>query len=66
MNGERAEELEEPGIVWDAADAGFAETLAAARAYDEQHGAHALRHPTALDRAVGQWRPGQMRPLSLA
>ncbi|MFF0219929.1 DEAD/DEAH box helicase [Streptomyces vinaceus] len=63
MTGERAEELEELGIVWDTADAGFAENLAAARAYYEQHGTLAApRHATALDRAVGQWLTNVRRP----
>ncbi|MFD9412658.1 Helicase associated domain protein [Streptomyces sp. NPDC059989] len=56
MTGKHAAELEELGIVWDTADAGFAENLAAARAYYELHGTPAApRHATALDRALGQW-----------
>ncbi|MFE3628927.1 helicase associated domain-containing protein [Streptomyces goshikiensis] len=63
MSGERAGELEELGIVWDTADAGFAENLAAARAYFELHGTLAApRHATALDKAVGQWLTNIRRP----
>ncbi|MFI1154891.1 Helicase associated domain protein [Streptomyces sp. NPDC020817] len=63
MSGERAEELEELGIVWDTADAAFAENLAAARAYYEQHGTLAApRHATALDKPVGQWLTNIRRP----
>ncbi|MER6523123.1 hypothetical protein ABT246_40755 [Streptomyces sp. NPDC001553] len=54
MSGEHAAELEELGIVWNTADAAFAENLAAARAYFELHGTLAApRHATALD-----WRSG--------
>ncbi|MFJ9079460.1 helicase associated domain-containing protein, partial [Streptomyces sp. NPDC102278] len=63
MTGERAAELEELGIVWDTADAGFTENLAAARAYYELHGTLAApRHATALDRAIGQWLTNIRRP----
>ncbi|MFJ6054639.1 Helicase associated domain protein [Streptomyces sp. NPDC092307] len=63
MTGERAAELEELGIVWDTADAGFAENLAAARAYFEVHGTLAApRHATSMDRAVGQWLTNVRRP----
>ncbi|MFB7983819.1 DEAD/DEAH box helicase [Streptomyces vinaceus] len=63
MSGERAAELEELGIVWDTADAGFAENLAAARAYYAQHGTLAApRHATALDKPVGQWLTNIRRP----
>ncbi|MFJ8017440.1 Helicase associated domain protein [Streptomyces sp. NPDC096339] len=63
MTGERAAELEELGIVWDTADASFAENLAAARAYFEQHGTLAApRHATALDKPVGQWLTNVRRP----
>ncbi len=63
MNGERAAELEALGIVWDTADAAFAENLAAARAYYEQHGTLAApRHATALDKPVGQWLTNVRRP----
>ncbi|MFI5866346.1 Helicase associated domain protein [Streptomyces sp. NPDC051546] len=63
MTGEHAAELEELGIVWDTADAGFAENLAAAKAYYELHGTLAApRHATALDRAVGQWLTNVRRP----
>ncbi|WP_030724082.1 DEAD/DEAH box helicase [Streptomyces sp. NRRL F-2580] len=63
MTGERAAELEELGIVWDTADAGFATNLAAARAYYEFHGTLAApRHATTLDQAVGQWLTNVRRP----
>ncbi|MFJ7272605.1 helicase associated domain-containing protein [Streptomyces sp. NPDC099050] len=63
MNGEHTAELEELGIVWDTADAVFAENLAAARAYYELHGTLAApRHASALDRAVGQWLTNVRRP----
>ncbi|MFD9379384.1 Helicase associated domain protein [Streptomyces sp. NPDC059999] len=63
MTGQRAAELEELGIVWDTADQGFAENLAAARAYFEPHGTLAApRHATALDRAIGQWLTNVRRP----
>ncbi|MGW5852553.1 Helicase associated domain protein [Streptomyces sp. NPDC055254] len=63
MTGERAAELEELGIIWDTADHGFAENLAAARAYYELHGTLAApRHATALDRALGQWLTNIRRP----
>ena len=66
MSGERAAELEQLGIVWDTADQGFAENLAAARAYYQLHGTLcAPRHATMLDRAVGQWLTNIRRPEGL-
>ncbi|MFA7767774.1 DEAD/DEAH box helicase [Streptomyces sp. NRRL S-448] len=63
MTGERAAELEELGVVWDTADHGFEQNLAAARAYYELHGTLAApRHATALDLAVGQWLTNVRRP----
>lgn len=63
MNGERADELEELGMVWDTADAAFEENLAAARAYFKEAGTLAApRHATALDRHVGQWLTNLRRP----
>ncbi|WP_405763514.1 helicase associated domain-containing protein, partial [Streptomyces sp. NBC_01420] len=63
MNGERADELEELGMVWDTADAAFEENLAAARAYFTEAGTLAApRHATALDRPVGQWLTNLRRP----
>nr|WP_267881960.1 MULTISPECIES: DEAD/DEAH box helicase [unclassified Streptomyces] len=63
MTGERAAELEELGIVWDTADAGFETNLGAARAYYELHGTLAApRGATALDQAVGQWLTNVRRP----
>jgi superfamily II DNA or RNA helicase len=63
MPGTRAEELEELGMVWDTADAGFEENLAAARAYYAEAGTLAApRHATALDKPVGQWLTNLRRP----
>ncbi|MFB7374167.1 Helicase associated domain protein [Streptomyces sp. NPDC056222] len=63
MTGKRAAELEELGMVWDTADAGFETNLAAARAYYELHGTLAApRHATILDQAVGQWLTNVRRP----
>ncbi|WP_327249793.1 helicase associated domain-containing protein, partial [Streptomyces sp. NBC_01320] len=63
MPSKRAEELEELGIVWDTADAQFAENLAAARAYYAEAGTLAApRHATALDKPVGQWLTNLRRP----
>ncbi|MFD9633102.1 hypothetical protein [Streptomyces violascens] len=54
IGSERADDLEEPRIVWDTADAQFTENLAAARAYSAETGASAApRHATALDKPVG-------------
>ncbi len=63
MSGENAAELEKLGIVWDTADQGFAENLAAARAYFERHGTQAApRYATALDKAVGRSPASFRRP----
>ncbi|MQS34585.1 DEAD/DEAH box helicase [Streptomyces katsurahamanus] len=63
MTGEHAAELELLGIVWDTADAAFAENLAAARAYYALHGTlSAPRHATALDIPIGQWLTNVRRP----
>ncbi|MFE1558134.1 Helicase associated domain protein [Streptomyces sp. NPDC058734] len=63
MNGERAAELETLGIVWDTADAAFAENLAAARAYHRFHGTLAApRGAAILDVQVGQWLTNVRRP----
>ncbi|MEU3317103.1 helicase associated domain-containing protein [Streptomyces sp. NPDC006662] len=63
MTGQRALDLEQLGIVWDTADADFAENLAAARAYFELHGTLAApRYATALDKPVGQWLTNVRRP----
>ncbi|MFF4448697.1 Helicase associated domain protein [Streptomyces sp. NPDC001502] len=63
MTGERAAELEGLGIVWDTADAGFEQNLAAARAYYELHGTIAApRGATILDIAIGQWLTNVRRP----
>ncbi|WP_240799467.1 helicase associated domain-containing protein [Streptomyces sp. A0958] len=66
MNGERADELEELGMVWDTADAAFEENLAAARAYFTEAGTLAApRHATALDKPIGQWLTNLRRPEGL-
>ncbi|MFE1877692.1 Helicase associated domain protein [Streptomyces sp. NPDC059496] len=63
MTGERAAELEALGIVWDTADAAFAENLAAARAYHALHGTLAApRGAAILDVAIGQWLTNVRRP----
>ncbi|MFE7402334.1 Helicase associated domain protein [Streptomyces sp. NPDC057557] len=63
MSSTRADELEELGMVWDTADAQFAENLAAARAYYAEAGTLAApRHATALDKPVGQWLTNLRRP----
>ncbi|KOU22539.1 DEAD/DEAH box helicase [Streptomyces sp. WM6368] len=63
MTGKRAAELEDLGIVWDTADAGFATNLGAARAYYELHGTLAApRGATILDIAIGQWLTNIRRP----
>ncbi|MET9695240.1 helicase associated domain-containing protein [Streptomyces sp. NPDC006514] len=67
MTGERAAELEEPGIVWDTADAGFETNLGAARAYYELHGTLAApRGATILDIAIGQYLTNNRRPAESA
>ncbi|MFB7534462.1 Helicase associated domain protein [Streptomyces sp. NPDC056178] len=63
MNGQRAARLGKLGMVWDTADAQFAENLAAARAYYAETGTLAApRHATALDKPVGQWLTNLRRP----
>ncbi|WP_326793860.1 helicase associated domain-containing protein [Streptomyces sp. NBC_00841] len=63
MPSTRADELEELGMVWDTADAQFAENLAAARAYYAEAGTLAApRHAAALDKPVGQWLTNLRRP----
>ncbi|MFF4433834.1 Helicase associated domain protein [Streptomyces sp. NPDC001513] len=63
MSGERAAELEELGIVWDTADAGFETNLGAARAYYELHGTLAApRGAAVLDVAIGQYLTNIRRP----
>ncbi|TLQ38765.1 DEAD/DEAH box helicase [Streptomyces marianii] len=67
LDGARVARLEALGMVWDVADAAFAENLAAARAYFADHGTLAApRSATALDRPVGQWLSNQRRPGALA
>ncbi|MFD4914725.1 Helicase associated domain protein [Streptomyces virginiae] len=63
MTGERAAELEELGIVWDTADAGFEQNLGAARAYYDLHGTLAApRGAAIMDVQVGQWLTNIRRP----
>ncbi|MFJ3914108.1 DEAD/DEAH box helicase [Streptomyces vinaceus] len=63
MNGERAAELEQLGIVWDTADAAFETSLAAARAYHRLHGTLAApRGAAILDVQIGQWLTNVRRP----
>jgi hypothetical protein len=63
MPTERADELDELGMIWDTADAAFAENLAAARAYYTEAGTLAApRHAAALDKPVGQWLTNLRRP----
>ncbi|MFB6582756.1 Helicase associated domain protein [Streptomyces sp. NPDC056402] len=63
MTGERAAELEELGIVWDTADAGFETNLGAARTYHALHGTLAApRGATILDIAIGQYLTNIRRP----
>ncbi|MFE9890630.1 Helicase associated domain protein [Streptomyces scopuliridis] len=63
MPATRAGELDELGMIWDTADAQFAENLAAARAYHAEAGTLAApRHATALDKPVGQWLTNLRRP----
>ncbi|MCX4718737.1 helicase associated domain-containing protein [Streptomyces virginiae] len=61
--GREHDRLEELGIVWDTADAGFEANLGAARAYYQLHGTLAApRGATILDIAVGQWLTNIRRP----
>lgn len=63
MTGKRAAELEELGMVWDTADAGFETNLAATRAYYELHGTLAApRGASILDVAIGQYLSNIRRP----
>ncbi|MFB6579443.1 hypothetical protein ACFCYC_18870 [Streptomyces sp. NPDC056402] len=63
MTGERAAELEELGITWDTADAGFEANLGAARACYELHGTLAApRGATILDIQIGQYLTSIRRP----
>ncbi|MEV7547462.1 Helicase associated domain protein [Streptomyces sp. NPDC089915] len=63
MTGKRAAELEVLGIVWDTADHGFEENLAAARAWHRVHGTLAApRGAAILDVQIGQWLTNVRRP----
>ncbi len=56
LAAERAEDLEELGIVWEPADEAWEENLGAARAYFDAYGTLAAPVTAAiLDRPVGQW-----------
>ncbi|MFD6277698.1 Helicase associated domain protein [Streptomyces sp. NPDC060209] len=66
MSGQRAERLEQLGMVWSLADERFQENLAAARAYYEEHWTLcAPRSASMLDRPVGQWLSNLRRPGAL-
>ncbi|MFD3781361.1 helicase associated domain-containing protein, partial [Streptomyces sp. NPDC058612] len=54
MTGEHAAELEKLGIVWDTADAAFAENPAAARAYFELHGTRRPARPWSFPSPPGR------------
>lgn len=63
MTGRRVTALEQLGMVWDVADAAWAENLAAITAWHAQHGTLAApRSATALDRAVGMLLANLRRP----
>ncbi|MFB6783470.1 Helicase associated domain protein [Streptomyces sp. NPDC056352] len=63
MPSNRAEELDELGMIWDTADTAFTENLAAARTCYAQTGTLAAPgHATALDKPVGQWLTNLRRP----
>ncbi|MFJ4917845.1 Helicase associated domain protein [Streptomyces sp. NPDC088726] len=56
MTGQRAQRLENLGMVWNPADERFQKNLEAAKAYYDQHWTLcAPRSATMLDRPVGQW-----------
>lgn len=60
MPARRAERLDRLGLVWDPAEAGWSDNLAAARAYFGQRGTLcAPRTATALERSVGKWLDNQ-------
>ncbi|MGW4985709.1 Helicase associated domain protein [Streptomyces mirabilis] len=66
MNGQRAQRLEQLGMVWSMADERFQGNLEAARAYYEEHWTLcAPRSATALDKPVGQWLSNLRRPGAL-
>ncbi|WP_328619043.1 MULTISPECIES: hypothetical protein [unclassified Streptomyces] len=63
MSRERAAELAELRIVWNTADAAFAENLAAAQAYQALDGTLAApRGAAILDVAIGQYLANVRRP----
>ncbi|MFG2590428.1 Helicase associated domain protein [Streptomyces sp. NPDC048438] len=66
MTGQRAQRLEQLGMVWSPADERFQENLAAAKVYYEQHWTLcAPRSASMLDRPVGQWLSNLRRPGAL-
>ncbi|MFD9051760.1 Helicase associated domain protein [Streptomyces zaomyceticus] len=66
MSGQRAQRLEQLGMVWSVADERFQENLAAAKAYYEEYWTLcAPRTATVLDRPVGQWLSNLRRPGAL-
>jgi superfamily II DNA or RNA helicase len=63
MTGKRVAALEQLGMVWDVADAAWAENLAAITAWYELHGTLAApRSATALDKSVGMLLANLRRP----
>ncbi|MCX2928467.1 DEAD/DEAH box helicase [Streptomyces sp. NEAU-W12] len=66
MTGQRAQRLEQLGMVWSLADERFQENLEAAKAYYDQHWTLCAPRPaTMLDRPVGQWLANLRRPGAL-
>uniref|UniRef100_UPI00148C4519 helicase associated domain-containing protein n=1 Tax=Streptomyces asoensis TaxID=249586 RepID=UPI00148C4519 len=66
MNGQRAQRLEQLGMVWSLADERFQENLEAAKAYYDQHWTLCAPRPaTMLGRPVGQWLSNLRRPGAL-
>ncbi|MEV7004641.1 helicase associated domain-containing protein, partial [Streptomyces sp. NPDC093982] len=66
MSGQRAQRLEQLGMVWHVADAAFEENLAACRAYYEEHFTLcAPRTAVALGKPIGQLVSNLRRPGAL-
>ncbi|MFF8840258.1 Helicase associated domain protein [Streptomyces sp. NPDC015130] len=66
MSGQRAQRLEQLGMVWSVADERFQENLEAAKAYYEEHWTLcAPRTASALGKPVGQWLANLRRPGAL-
>ncbi|MFG3208015.1 Helicase associated domain protein [Streptomyces sp. NPDC048192] len=63
LASERAEDLEELGMIWDPSEEAWEENLAAARAYYAETGTLAAPvTATALDKPVGQWLANCRKP----